>query len=160
METITAYDFKTKATEAFAGATKRYIDDLNAMGEDQLTTCPGGCARTPADFTHEVTFINRRIAKRLNGQDPGPFEFKGWMTAPDEMRTKAAAVKEFQESAKEIEDALANIPEEEMLRKIETPSGETSPYDLVTFCAMHIIYHDAQLNYIQSLGGDAEMHWG
>ncbi len=158
METITAYDFKKKATEAITGAKTRYLDDLNAMSEEQLTKCPGGCARTPADFTYEIIVINKRIAKRLRGEDPGPFQFDGWMKAPDGYN-KQAIVKEFESTTKDIEDALNNIPDDQMLRTIQLPKDTTTPYDLVTFCASHIGYHDAQLNYLQTLHDDKEMHW-
>ena len=159
METATQYDFKKKATEAFSGAKKRYLDDLSAMSEELLTKSPGGCARTPADFTYEVNIINRRIAKRLRGEDPGPFKFEGWMKAPEDQNSKQTIVREFESTTKEIEDALANVPEDEMLRTIQLPNDTTTPYDLVTFCAMHIGYHCAQLNYLQTLHDDGEMHW-
>jgi hypothetical protein len=158
METITAYDFKAKATEAITGAKQRYLDDLTAMTEEQLTKCPGGCARTPADFTYEIVTINRRIAKRLRGEDPGPMKFEGWMQAPAGY-DKATIVREFDDTTKEIEDALAAIPDGEMLRTIQLPNDTTTPYDIVRFAASHIGYHDAQLNYLQTLHDDKEIHW-
>lgn len=158
METITQYDFKSKAQEAFKHSKDHYLDDLNAMSEEALTTCPGGCARTPADFTYEIIVINKRIAKRLRGEDPGPFAFEGWMKAP-EGYDKATIINEFTTTCEEIETALAAVPQDEMLRTIQLPNDTTTPYDIVRFTAYHIGYHDAQLNYIQSLANDGEMHW-
>ena len=114
METITAYDFKAKAQEAFKHCKDHYLDDLNAMSEEALTNSPGGCARTPAEFTA---------------------------------------------TCEDIETALNNIPPDEMLRTIHLPNDTTTPYDLVRFTAYHTGYHDAQLNYIQALANDGEMHW-
>ena len=159
MPTTTAYDFKTKAQEAFKHSKDHYLDDLNAMSEEALTTSPGGCARTPADFTYEIIVINRRIAKRLRGEDPGPMAFEGWLTAPDELKSKDALIKEFTATCEEIERALSAIPSDEMLRTIQLPKDTTTPYDLVRFTAYHTGYHDAQLNYIQALANDGEMHW-
>ncbi|HXH59786.1 MAG TPA: DinB family protein [Fimbriimonadaceae bacterium] len=159
METATQYEFKKKATEAISGTRKRYLEDLEAMSEEALTTCPGGCARTPADFTYEIVTLNRRIAKRLRGEDPGPSKFDGWIKAPAEFNNKATIIAEFTDSSKEIEDALAKIPEDEMLRTIQLPKDTTNPYDLVLFASYHTGYHCAQLNYIQTLGNDAEIHW-
>src|SRR5690349_3754825 len=140
--TPTTYEFKRKATEAFSGAKQRYLDDLNALSEESLVTSPGGCARTPADFTYEIVVINRRITKRLLGEDPGPFEFKQWMTAPDEFKNKQTILSEFEGTCTDVENALAAIPDDEMLRRIQLPKEYTTPYDLVTFCASHIGYHD------------------
>jgi hypothetical protein len=159
MQTTTAYDFKTKAQEALKHTKDHYLDDLNAMSEEQLTTSPGGCARTPADFTYEIIVINRRIAKRLRGEDPGKMQFEGWLKAPDELKNKQSLIAEFTSSCTEIETALNAIPPEEMLRTIQLPTETTTPYDLVRFTAYHTGYHDAQLNYIQSLADDGEMHW-
>jgi hypothetical protein len=37
--------------------------------------------------------------------------------------------------------------------------GQTPIYELVFFAAMHNMYHDAQLNYVQQLYGDMDVHW-
>lgn len=159
MQTTTAYDFKTKAQEAFKHSKDHYLDDLNAMSEEALTTSPGGCARTPADFTYEIIVINRRIEKRLKGEDPGPFQFEGWLKAPAELNNKQSLIAEFTSSCTAIEAALNAIAPDEMLRTIQLPKDTTTPYDLVRFTAYHMGYHDAQLNYIQALADDGEMHW-
>ncbi len=150
---------KKHAHEAIKGAADRYLSDLRSLTDEQFSQSPGGTARPPADFTYEVMFINERIAKRLRGEDPGPFKFEGWMKAPSDFGTREEVVAKFEKSTNQIIEALETTPVEEMERKITTPGGETSPFDLVTFGALHINYHDAQLNYIQSLNGDTEMHW-
>ena len=81
------------------------------------------------------------------------------MEAPEEFSDKQTIVGEFESTTKEIEDALAKIPEGEMLRIIQLPKDTTTPYDLVRFCASHMSYHDAQLNYLQTLHNDSEVHW-
>ena len=140
-------------------AKKAYAGDLRAMNEEQLIKSSGGSSRTPADFTYEIVTINKRISKRMRGEDPGEFKFDGWVKAPTEFQNKDTIVAQLEESMAEIIEAFANVPEEEMFRKIETPSGETSPMDLAGFAVDHMTYHDAQLNYIQTLNGDEEMHW-
>ena len=140
-------------------AKKAYLGDLNAMDEGQLTSTSGGSSRTPADFTYEIVVINNRISKRMRGEDPGEFKFDGWVKAPEDFQSKDTIVAELDKSVTEIIDAFAKVPDDEMFRKIETPSGETCPMDLAGFAATHMTYHDAQLNYIQAMKGDEEMHW-
>lgn len=154
METL-----KEHLTGKLEFAKKAYAGDLRAMAEEQLTTGQGGSARAPADFTYEVVSINNRISKRMRGEDPGEFKFEGWMTAPDDFRNKETIIEQFEQSVDGVLTAFASVSEEDMFRKIETPSGETSPMDLAGFAAAHMTYHDAQLNYIQTLKGDEEMHW-
>ena len=140
-------------------AKSAYVGDLQAMDEEHLTTSMGGSARTPADFTYEVVFLNLRISKRLRGEDPGPYEFKGWMKAPEEFAKKDRIIEQFSASVDEVLNALRKVPEDEMSTKIETPTGDTNVVDLASLAATHISYHDAQLNYIQTMNGDEEMHW-
>lgn len=150
---------KDHITERIESAKKAYLGDLNAMSEEDLTVSAGGASRTPADFTYEIVFINDRVSKRLKGEDPGEFKFEGWMKAPEEFNNKASIIEKFTSSLDEVISEFSKVPEDEMFRVIDTGNGETSPMDLVGFTATHITYHDAQLNFIQSLKGDSEMHW-
>lgn len=138
---------------------KAYAGDLRAMDEKLLTSSSGGSSRSAADFTYEIVTINKRISKRMRGEDPGEFKFDGWVKAPEEFQSKDAIVAGLEESMTEIIEAFANVPEDEMFRKIETPSGETSPMDLAGFAVDHMTYHDAQLNFIQAMNGDEKVHW-
>lgn len=151
---------KAHFTEQISGARDRYLQDLEALDESVLRSSPGGTARTPYDFTYEVAYVNRRAAARMRGEDPGPFSSDGWMRAPEECQSKARIVQDLTESANEVLAAWEALPDTELDRKISVPNGETSPFDLASLCAMHMNYHDAQLNYLQSLMGDDEMHWG
>lgn len=135
-----------------------YAKDLEALSQEQLTSSFAGAARTAVDFTYEVIVINRRIASRLRGEDPGalPWEAgKEWAVAPESHRSKEALIADFNASADELIAAVAGDP----LRKIVTPMGEQTALELAVFAAMHIGYHGGQLNYIQSLHGDAGIHW-
>lgn len=154
METL-----KEHLTGKLEFAKKAYAGDLRAMNEEQLTSSSGGSSRSAADFTYEIVTINKRISKRLRYEDPGEFKFDGWVKAPEEFQNKDTIIAQLEESMAEIIEAFANVPEEEMFRKIETPTGETSPMDLAGFAVDHMTYHDAQLNFIQALNGDEEMHW-
>ena len=150
---------KQHLTDKLEWAKKTYAGDLRAMDEEQLTKSSGGTSRSAADFTYEIVTINKRISKRLRGEDPGEIKFDGWVKAPETFQSKDTIVKELEESITDIIEAFAKVPEEEMFRKIETPNGETSPMDLAGFAAMHMTYHDAQLNYIQAMNGDEKVHW-
>jgi hypothetical protein len=137
-----------------------YLKDLEAMPEEALGTCPGGSARTPYDFTYEVATVHKRIVARLKGEDPGPWPgANGWMKAPEEFQSKAFAMKEIRDTADAVLSALEEVPDHEMERRIALPNSETSPLDLASLAAVHLVYHDAQLNYLQSMGGDDKLHW-
>lgn len=152
-------DLKTKALTELRDVQKRYLIDLRALPDDAISRSPGGAARTPANITYEIVLVNQRLATRMKGEDPGPFDPGAWSETPAEYQTKDGAAGAFEESLNQVVAVVEAIPGEEMLREIPTPSGTTSPFDLAEFCAYHINYHDGQLNYIQALLGDAEIHW-
>jgi len=56
--------------------------------------------------------------------------------------------------------ALRGLSDEELDREVTAPWG--APFKalfLAGVVASHMEYHGGQVNYIQSLYGDAEMHW-
>jgi hypothetical protein len=152
-------DLKAFAITKVEDARNYYRQDLDALPDEAFDRSPGGVARTPAHFTYEIVCVNSRFTKRIRGEDPGPFSTDLWANTPDEFRSKAGGLDAFLKSMDEFIEALNAVPADEVLRQIEVPSGVTSPYDLALFCASHVNYHDGQLNYIQALNGDADVHW-
>ena len=159
MAPMSTPDLKSHIRGRIAEAKKMFLEDFEAMPEDQLAGSPGGCARTPYDLTFECVYVNGRVAKRLRGEDPGPFQQDGWMKAPAEFGQKESAARKLSESTEEVLAAWDALPAERVTEKIALPNGETSPLELASLVATHLTYHDAQLNYVQTLHGDAEMHW-
>jgi DinB superfamily len=150
---------KEKLSEQITSAATRYVQDLMAIPHEQLGTSPMGQARAAYDFTYECVFVNKRIAARMRGDDPGPWPFEGWVTAPPEFKNQAMAASELTASTQLIVDAFNAIDESELHRQIETPGGHTTPIEMALMAALHLSHHDGQLNYIQSLHGDGQMHW-
>lgn len=152
-------DLKAKALTELRDVQKRYLTDLRALPDEAIAKSPGGAARPPASFTYEITAVNKRLMTRMKGGDPGPFDPNIWKETPSEFETKDGAAKAFSDSLDEMIAIIEATDEADMLKEITTPSGVTSPFDLAEFCAYHINYHDGQLNYIQALNGDADIHW-
>lgn len=152
--------FKDHLLRNVEAAGGDYVKDLEALSEEQLGTSFGGVSRTAFDFTYEVHVINQRIAKRLRGQDPGPYPFEGWVMAPPEFKKKEQAVAETRGSFADVAEAFRAVPLENLEAKIPLANGtETTAIDLVHMAAYHAGYHDAQLNFIQAMSGDGEVHW-
>lgn len=151
-------DIRTHVMKQIDQGVACYLADLEAMSDELLAQEPGRSARSAYDMTFEVCYIHRRITKRLKGEPLEPLDMsKGWMRAPEEFRNKGAAMTEVKESAAAVVAALE--VETDFERVIPLPSGATSPLDLASLVAVHVMYHDAQLNYIQSLNDDKAMHW-
>jgi hypothetical protein len=137
-----------------------YVQDLEALTHDQLDKSPGGKARSGYDFTHEVIVVNNRIATQLKGEDAGPWPFgEDWAVCPDADRTKETAIQQIKDSTDAIVAAMEQVPEDKFNEKFKLGERETSYSGMVGLAGMHMMYHAAQLNYIQSLAGDLKVHW-
>lgn len=104
--------------------------------------------------------MNNRIAAQLRGEDPGPWPFgEDWATCPDCERDKTKVIEGIKSSTEAILSAMENVSDEKFTERFKVGEHETSCADRVGLAGMHMMYHCAQLNYIQGLHGDDEMHW-
>lgn len=154
---MTLKEFLAKSLKESA---KMYMEDLRAMPDEVLLASPGGVARSPVDYSHEIAVINRRIAIRLRGEDPGawPGPEKGFIRAPADMSAQEV-VESVQESFDAVVAAFDAFDERELETEIVLPQGKTSALDLASLAIVHSAYHDGQLNYAQTMAGDEEVHW-
>jgi uncharacterized damage-inducible protein DinB len=55
---------------------------------------------------------------------------------------------------------MDSLNEADLDREVTMPWGATFPIATAIFLpASHMTYHDGQINYIQTLLGDAKFHW-
>lgn len=153
-------DVKAFLLKCLEANRDEYLTDLDAMTPEQLAASPGGVARTPYDFTFEIVFVNNRCAQRLRGETPEKSPYDGWVTAPAEFCDKPTAMRELEASANSLIDVLRNASEDDLSKTITVADGRTFQlYELCSHCISHMGYHDAQLNMIQAMAGDGEVHW-
>ncbi|MBS1705558.1 MAG: DinB family protein [Armatimonadetes bacterium] len=131
------------------------IRDIQALSEEALSKSPGGGARAPYDYVYECVVVNQRLAKRMRGEDPGDWPFQGWAKAPEDFKSIDAAVQKFQESLNDLVTSLGD----DVNRVVPTSEGDRPIWDLGQFAAIHMFYHDGQLNMVQAMHGDEQVHW-
>jgi len=148
------------ALEGLEQATGFYIRDLEALTEEAILQPAAGAARSVVDFTYEVALINRRIAARFRREEPPALpQGDGWTVAPAELRSKAAIEEYAKDAFSELVTAVKTVPFDEWDRPVGAAGKEEPAFAMANFAAMHTMYHDAQLNFIQSINGDLGMHW-
>lgn len=149
----------TYSLDLFKGAAKRFAADLEALDHEDLIKTYDNGTRCAYDFVYETALINQRQAMTLRGEDPGPlpWEFgKEWLKAPDELSDKTPAFAYFQDCAQELIAAAEKMADSPCIED----GAPTKVVKTLIFATGHTMYHDAQLNFIQSLKGDMELHWG
>lgn len=155
---MSAPSLKSYIREQIEQGRKMVAADIAATPEDLLLTSPGGAARAAVDYVYELSYVHRRFAKRLRGEDPGQFP-QGFLVAPDEYRSKEKAIEEFGESTDDMLSAWNAVPDDRIAETIVLPAGQTTPLELMSIAITHMAYHDGQLNQLQALNGDTEIHW-
>lgn len=157
---MSEFDFKAFVSQKLQSNLEMYLQDFEAMSDDQLAKSPGGVARTPYDFTYEIASVNNRVAMRLRGEEPPKMDSQGWMTAPDDFKDRAKAVAALKDSVNTLKTSWENLPADKVHMDLQIPNWDgATPLSMTLMMASHMGYHCGQLNYIQTLNGDAEMHW-
>lgn len=146
--------------ERILAAAKYYRQDLESMSDEQLGASPGGKARTPFDFTYEVAFVNNNLGTIMKGDPPlKEPESEGWVTAPNELKSKPVILAYFDASIEKLLAGLDSLAEDKFKTPFEVDGKEKSYIGMANLAIVHMFYHCGQLNYVQSILGDDAIHW-
>ena len=148
-----AIDLTAFVTNDLQGTAALWAKDLAAHRADEFNVSPSEKVRSVADFSYETLYVNRRLIARAKGEAVPPMD--GFPTCPEELRTPDAMAKALAESVEQFL-AVMGDPEREIVR----PDGTVlTAFELGSFMNVHMMYHLGQINYIQTLYGDAHIHW-
>jgi len=136
-----------------------YVADLEALTPEVRTKKPGGTARSAMDYTYEIAFVNRRLGRLMDGDDPGAWPYEGWVTVPDEFQELAALVSEFNAAGDALIAAFEAVPADSIENPFPSTEREMGPLGAMEMAIYHTGYHDGQLNLLQAISGDDEIHW-
>jgi hypothetical protein len=152
-----AFDPKVYLKGQIELGLRRFVADLAAIDEVNRAASPGGIARSPYDLAYELSVVNQGYAARLRGDNSGSSGGLDFHQAPADFQELEKAVASVEAATNAFLAAFEAIP----LSKIEEPlvGSKTSAFAMATTVSRHLHYHDAQLNYIQTLLGDGEVHW-
>lgn len=146
-----------------AGTARRvaamYNKDLRALSSDAYTQCQGGKCRTMQDVTAEVAGFNYMVGSLIQGKDMPSWTDQDKADFIASLNTTEKGMAEIEKSANFLADAI--LENQSKLAEItQAPWGEEcSYYQMALFSALHMMYHDGQITYVQSFNGDDQMHW-
>lgn len=140
--------------------THMFVKDLEALSQNQYETPYQASTRSACDLTAEVTDACLQAAAMLRGEKPElPSEEKTQQRAR-ELALKSDGILAMKSAGQQLAETIAAVPEEVMTAKFQMPWGEElTGYQLANLTVNHILYHDGQLNFLQCLHGDQQMHW-
>ena len=152
-------DIKATAVKTLKGAFSIFSQDLEALPEEAFDQKFSEKTRTVADIVYEVNMVNDHIGMTIRGEEPFAWPDDGWITAPEDFRTKEVVLAGFKASSERILATVEGFSEEDLMGKVTTEHGETDRFERCRFMALHTWYHSGQLNFIQTLLGDDGWHW-
>ena len=157
---MASFDRKAYLVEEIGNMCKSYIEDLAHIPDVKITESPMGCARNALTFTAECAGFNSWIADALGGTiAPMPSqETRDRFYASMDSREKVTTA--LQNSCDRIIAALQSLDDADLDEPTTAPWGASmTKFKLATMAYVHMIYHNGQVNYIQTLYGDPDNHW-
>ena len=156
---MTAFDAKAHLRAMTERGAKYIANNLNALAEDKRNECPGGCARSPLFIVAECGAVNGMVAKMLTGEAferPSGDQREAYLKSFD---TTEKALTFLSQGTESLLAAIDGLDESTLGDIVQTPIGERTRFGLAEIPMWHMSYHDGQLNYLQTMHGDEEMHW-
>lgn len=138
----------------------RLANDLKALDDAKSVLCPGGAGRTPVHIVAECALVNRFVATWLTTGETnrGTSEEREALMASHDTKEKALAL--LEEETQKLLAVLESLDPETLGDELEKPLGRSlSRFAVAELPAAHMMYHDGQLNYIQTLHDDTDIHW-
>ena len=146
------------AVKMLQGSYYLLSKDLEHLPDTAFTQSFGPACRTVADLVYELNLVNDHVGLTIRGEEL--FDWPdGWIKAPADFSAKETVTAAFKRSMDRFIATTEGFTEEQMLEPILSDGKETNRFERCRFVALHNWYHSGQLNFIQTLLGDAEMHW-
>ncbi|HEY5596908.1 MAG TPA: hypothetical protein VIL47_06555 [Candidatus Bipolaricaulota bacterium] len=136
-----------------------------AMPPDKLTWKVLDKGRSALDLLRECAQSPSWFAPMLKHQAPPPEFTKDDMAAAQQQREQWKSATDCEKACKDSSETLyaviKSFPDKDLAKEIKLPWGENfiaSMADIAMFQYWNLVYHLGQVNFIQTLYGDKDMH--
>jgi len=124
-----------------------------------VTWSPLGDARSALSVLTECVIANYKWRDILRNRQYSDVSEELWEEVTKACLDLPATLAQLETSGEQLAQAILTIPDNDTADEIESPWG---PYTLAD-CCLHaywnMVYHEGQINYIQTLYGDHEEHY-
>lgn len=140
--------------------TTRMVNDLHALPAETLGTSHAGCARSPLYIVAECSGVNRWFAAALlhpGTPRPSAEERDAYYASID---STEKAIAELRSSVEELKAAYDGLDVNALGDQVEGMLNRPATlFAIASLPIGHMMYHDGQLNYLQTLHNDDTIHW-
>jgi len=146
------------AQKMTAEATDSLLKAAEFIPADKLNWSPGGAARGALPIVVECGGLYGLFAALLRGH-PVKLDESDIEAFQARYQDLAAARAMVEENARTLTGVIRQLGPEDLAKEITLPwEARISVSEAIFFPAQHTQYHFGQLNYIQTILGDAQMH--
>lgn len=148
-------DIRDSAKHILTEVTEALVRAMRATPDDKLRWSPGGAARSALAIFVECATSNMWFARLLRAEEVSGFPEADASQFPD----LQSALDLMEESHRQVLEAISAVEDAGLTRELTMPWGERmSIAQLLFLPSYHIDYHYGQVNYLQTIWGDTEMH--
>lgn len=147
--------------ELTADAYARLLRAARAVPSERAQWTVNEHGRSTLDQVQEVAVITRSFPAIVRAASFASFDRSAFDAAKTEMPTLEAAIAAVDAALPELLDVIRGYPVDQLEDPIMLPFRGGTPSTMARLLAMpawNTTYHDGQVNFIQRLYGDLEMH--
>ena len=140
-------------------ACSKLVNDISALDEDKAAGSPDPALRPAIKLLAECGSVNGLLATLVatgQAEMPTPEQREAFYAS---ITTRAEALTVLQDGTAKLYAAIDATPAETWGDTISGPFGPWTRLSAAEFAALHMMYHDGQVNSVHLLHGDTEMHW-
>lgn len=146
------------------GAMQMFYNSARSMPEDKLTWQPEETARTPLDLAQECAYFPLWMIPLLvdrKSPEYTPEDYQAMKDLRASWTTVDACEAACRENSEKYFAAIRAIPDDELDTMVDLPFAPGMKDSLAGVAMFHywnLVYHLGQINYVQRMYGDVEMH--
>jgi hypothetical protein len=161
MSSPESVDLKAHLEATTRNQYNRIVNDLKAIPADKQNVSPGGCSRAPLNIVAECGALNGFVAQYLSTGEmperPSPDVREPFLASFD---TEEKALAFIAEKTEALFTAFRTLDASTLGETTTALFGRPmTGLAIAELPAVHMSYHDGQLNYVHSLCGDQTTHW-
>ena len=134
--------------------------DLDATSDELCACSHEGKSRSVLHIAAELIGFNHMVAAMLTGDAvamPGQEEREAFAATKTSEEVATAGL---EASVAAVTEAIHGVAADDWMTKIMAPWGmEVTKAHMCSWVALHTMYHDGQVNYLQVLNDDTAVHW-
>ena len=155
---------KVNAKESIIGIIRQgqtfVTKDLKAIPKDKQNSTFGGCTRSALNMVAECGGNCRVMGQILKGEAVGAMTDEARMAHYNSFDTEEKVLAHLNENVEYLIGVVQESDNETFGDDCTGfPYGQMSRFGVAQLPGVHMMYHDGQLNYIQTLLNDEQVHW-